>query len=108
MQILNARTQQLENVTWNVDRNNELVASFADGSFLKFPAGLSLEELGQLVDKHYQSNVGQEVITQERLAAEEAQRQASNALLAQLNGNTMPEGSQNNAPVTPQEAPAIG
>ena len=97
MQVFNARTQQLEDVTWKVDDNNELVASFADGTFLKFPAGTTEEDLKTLVEAHQAANEGQEVITPEQEAAAAAQRQANEELVAKLNGDTTPEGEQSNA-----------
>lgn len=89
--LFNARTQQLENATLSVDANNEIVATFADGSFVKFPAGLSKEQFETAIAEHQKSNEGQEVITPELEAQRAAQRAASEALI----GNTMPEGQSN-------------
>lgn len=97
MQVFNAKTQQLEDVTWKADDNNELVATFADGTFLKFPAGTTEEDLQRFADEHHAANEGQEVITPEMEAEREAQRQANEALVAKLNGDTTPEGEQSNA-----------
>lgn len=75
--IFNALTQAVEDAELSVDHNNEIVATFADGSFLKFPAGISKKEFAdqiKLVEVH---NEGQEVITPEVEAAKAAERQAS-------------------------------
>src|ERR1700730_1560010 len=98
MQVFNARTQQLEDVTWSADRNHEVIATFADETFVKFPAGLTPKELQKLVDEHADANDGQEVITPEQEAELEAQAAASQGLVDQLNGNTIPTGDKTNAP----------
>lgn len=91
MQVFNAATQQLENVKWSVDADGEIICRFEDESFLKFPAGLTKEELQTQVDAVQASNEGQEVITQEMLAA----REQSNALVNELNGvEDVPEAEE--------------
>lgn len=100
-QIFNAKTQQVEAATLEVDSNNEVVATFADGSFVKFPAGLSQTEFEALIADHEAANTGHEVITPEMEAAAAAARAASEALI----GNTMPEGQSNvteQPPASPQ------
>jgi hypothetical protein len=89
MQVFNAITQQLEDVEWSVDHNNEILATFADGHFYKFPAGLSKDELEVLVDAH-KANEGQEVITPEIEAAQEAEKAEAVALVDELNGVEAP------------------
>src|SRR5258708_10147582 len=104
-QIFHAATQQLEDVTWATDHNNELIATFPDGRFLKFPPGLTEEELQTLIDDHQGANEGQEVITEEVLAAQEAEKAAADDLVNQLNGNTIPEGDKINAPTVAEPGP---
>ena len=101
MQVFNARTQQLENVTWAVDANNEIIATFQDGSFLKFPAGQTVEQLQSQVEAHRLASSGQEVITPEMEEQRRARAQASQQTVNQLNGNTMPQEDQTNAPDQP-------
>lgn len=93
MQVFNAKTQQVEDVTWSKEFNGELTATFADGGFVKFPAGISRDELGKLVEAHQQANEGQEVLTEEQLAADAEM----DALINDLNGGT-PKGVKTNAP----------
>lgn len=100
MQVFNAATQQLEDVDWSIDGNGEIVATFGDGSFLKFPAGIDHDQLQALVDLQQTSNEGQEVITPEDQAAADAQYQASQELINELNGNTMPESANTHASTT--------
>lgn len=95
--IFNAATQQVEDAELTVDQNNEIVATFTDGNFIKFPAGLTSEEFEAQIAAHQSANEGQVVITAEMEAAEAAERQASEAL---INGNTMPEGDKTNAPTS--------
>lgn len=106
MQVFNAKTQQVEDVKWSVDANNEVVATFADGTFLKFPSGTNENDLKAAVEAHQAANEGQEVITPEQEAAAAEQRQANEDLVAKLNGDTTPEGEQSNA--TESSEPADG
>lgn len=92
-QIFNARTQQTETAEMSVDHNNEIVATFKDGSFVKFPAGLTREQFEDLILAHEADNTGQEPITEESLAAEAELKANSNKLI----GNTMPQGAKTNA-----------
>jgi hypothetical protein len=94
-QIFNATTQQVEEAELSVDQNNEIVATFADGNFVKFPAGMTAEEFEKQIALVQAHNEGQEIVTPEMEAAKEAERAAS---LALINGNTMPEGDKTNAP----------
>lgn len=75
--IFNAATQQVEPAELTVDHNNEIVATFKDGSFLKFPAGLSKKDFEEQITLHQVHNEGQEVITPEYEAAKAAERKAS-------------------------------
>lgn len=102
MQIFNAKTQQLEDVDFAADKNHEIVATFPDGHFLKFPAGTTEEQAKELIEAHRVANEGQEVITPEMEAQIEAERQASEDLAAKLNGNTMPKESKTNDPTPAQ------
>lgn len=85
MQVFNAKTQQLEDVTWSVDKNGEVVCTFADGHFYKFPAGSSKAEIEEYVAKHEQQNAGQVVITPEMEAAQAEADAAAKALIDELN-----------------------
>lgn len=111
--IFNATTQQVEPAELTVDKNNDIVATFDDGSFLKFPAGMTAEEFTEHIAAVQVHNEGQEVITPEMEAAKDAERAASLALIAddteaeaapaaseQTNepGNTMPMEDKTNAP----------
>src|SRR3954462_2723955 len=98
MEVFNAKTQQLEEVEFSVDKNNEILATFPDGHFLKFPAGSTEAEVKDLLEAHHASNEGQEVITPEQEAEMQAQREASEAVAAKLNGNTMPSEDKTHAP----------
>ncbi len=80
-EIFNATTQQVELAELSVDKNNEIVATFEDGSFLKFPAGLTSEEFAAQIAAVQVHNEGQEVITPEMEAAKDAEREASLALI---------------------------
>jgi hypothetical protein len=95
MQVFNTFTQLEEDVTWSVDGNDEIVATFSDGHFLKFPGGTTEEQLQEMVDATEKAGQGQEVITPEMEAAQVAQAEADKALVEQLNGNTIPEGQSN-------------
>jgi hypothetical protein len=79
--LFHAATQQHENVSWEVDANNEVVATFPDGRIVKFPAGLTVEQFDELIRLHEEHNTGQVVITPEFEAAQAAERDASLALL---------------------------
>lgn len=104
--LFNALTQQEEDATLVVDKNNEIVATFADGSFVKFPAGLDKKGFEELIKVHKTTNEGQEVVTEEQEAAEAAERAASEALIGETPGNTMPEGDKTDAPDSDTEEPA--
>jgi hypothetical protein len=81
MILFNAKTQQDEETEAYVDHNNEIVATFADGSFVKFPAGLDKETLDTLIVEHKTANEGQEVITEEMETEAQNQRANSEALI---------------------------
>lgn len=94
--LFNATTQQVETATLSVDRNNEVIASFDDGSFVKFPAGLSPEQFDMLIELQQSANEGQDVLTPEVLAAQEAARANSYALI----GDTPPVSQSNDEATT--------
>jgi len=98
MQAFNPKTQQLEDVVWSVDRDNEIVCTFADDHFLKFPAGTTKAELKELLAAHKVANKGQEIITPEMEEKAAAQRTAAEELTAELNGNTMPQEDKTDVP----------
>lgn len=98
--IFNANTQTVEPAELTVDANNEIVATFADKTFLKFPAGLTQEDFGAQITAVQTANEGQEVITPEIQAEQEAQRANSFALI----GETPPAPVEAEAPA-PVEAP---
>lgn len=107
MQLFNAATQKDEDVVCTVDANNEVVATFEDGSFRKFPAGMTEDEIAEHAADIKAASIGQEVITPEMQAAQEEQTAASQELVDQLNnGNTMPEGNKTNEPPSQPAAPA--
>lgn len=86
--IFNARTQEVEDATLTVDDNNEIVATFEDKGFVKFPAGLAEPQFKKLIEEHKTHNEGQEVITPEMEAAKVRERAASLALIGDENANT--------------------
>ena len=93
-QLFNARTQQVEDATFTVDHNNEIVATFADGGFVKFRAGLTAPEFEALIQAHEDSNRGQIVITPEYEAALAAERQASLDLIGETSaGSPQPDNA---------------
>lgn len=94
MQIFNARTQQVEEATMSVDGNNDIVATFADETIVKFPAGLDQAQLDELIAEHQEANEGQVIITPEMEAEVAAQREASLKLI----GDTTPESQSNDSP----------
>lgn len=108
MQLFNATTQQDEDVTWSADHNHEIIATFANGHFYKFPAGSTIEEVQAHATAIKESSQGQEIITPEMEAAAAEEAKVSQDLVDQLNaGNTMPQGDQTNAPTTePAQRPS--
>lgn len=87
MQVFNATTQKAETPNWEVDANGELVATFKDGSFLKFPSGTSEADLKKQLNEHEKQNKGQEVITPEMEAKNQADREVAEKLADKLNGS---------------------
>lgn len=79
--IFNARTQQVEKAELTVDHNGEIVATFEDGGFIKFPAGLTEVELNDQIKLHEDHNKGQEIITPEAIAEAQNKRAASLELI---------------------------
>lgn len=79
--LFNANTQQVEKAEFEVDQNNEIVATFKDGTFVKFPAGLSKAEFTKLKARHQSDNEGKEVLTEEVLAAQDKDRLNSEKLI---------------------------
>jgi hypothetical protein len=99
MILFNATTQQNEEAVCTVDTANEIIATFADGNFCKFPAGMTMEEVTAQAAAIQAASSGQEVITPEMQAAAAEAAAAAQTLADQLNAsNTMPEGDQTNAP----------
>lgn len=99
-QLFNAQTQKLEDAELTVDKNNEIVATFADESFIKFPAGLTKDEFESHIAAHQSANEGQEVISEEQQAEADAERQNSLDLI----GETSQEGQKINVS-TPDDDP---
>lgn len=93
MQVFNARTQQDEDVVWGLTIHHELIATFKDGGFVKFPAGTDEEGLKKLVVAHKEANQGQEVVTDDQLAEQSEAEEFVN----KLNGGT-PKGDKTDAP----------
>lgn len=90
--IFNPSTQAVEPADLVVDANNEIVATFANGHFLKFPAGLDETQFSDQIAVVETANSDQIIITPEMEAANEAARAASEALI----GVSAPEGDQTN------------
>lgn len=93
--IFNPSTQQIEPAELTVDQNNEIVAEFSNGHFLKFPAGLPKEDLELHIEKVQEANEGQEIITEEYLAEKEAEREASLTAIGEI---TQDDGNNTTAP----------
>lgn len=98
--IFHAKTQQVEDAELTVDQNNEIVATFADGAFVKFPAGIDADTLDKLIAAQEEANTGQEVITAEQEAATAAERAASFAAIGEVDPATVDDTE------TADEAPA--
>lgn len=97
MQIFNARTQNLEDVTWSKASNGEIIAGFKDETFVKFPAGSTKQDIERLVIAHQEANEGQEVITPEMEEARAQAEASADELIKELNDNTMSESDKTNA-----------
>lgn len=97
--LFNSLTQQAEDAEFIVDGNNEIVATFKDGGFVKFPAGLTPKQFDEAIKAHEVSNTGQEIITEEMVAEQTALRNNSLALIGEdkTSGDTTPEEQQFNA-----------
>lgn len=107
MQVFNAQTQQMEDVVWSVDAATELVATFADGHFYKFPNDITIEDLQTQVDKIRSDNEGQQVITPEMEQAKTDNEERLQALADELNQENAPQSSQDhNADETSTDTPA--
>ena len=105
--LFHAGTQQVEEAEFYVDKNNEVVAQFADGHAVKFPAGLSKEEFQKLLTEHQKSNTGQIVITAEMEAEQKALREASLELINETSETATPVPTPPTiAPVAPATPPA--
>lgn len=57
--IFNTNSGKVEDANLTIDRNGEVVATFKDGSFLKFPAGLTTKEFDKLITEHEKQNKDQ-------------------------------------------------
>lgn len=90
--LFNAKTQQVEDAEFTVDKNNEIVATFQDEGFIKFPANLTKDEFESLVADHQTANRGQESISPEEQAKMDAERQNSLDLI----GDTSQEEDHTN------------
>lgn len=99
MQVFNATSQQDEDVTWSVDSNNEIVATFADGHFIKFPAGITQADLTAACEALKEASQNQEVVTPEMEAEQQAQAEASQNLVDSLNATS--EDANTNADPNP-------
>jgi hypothetical protein len=79
IKAFNAVTQQVEDAVVTVDKNNEFLVTFADSSFLKFPADFDVEDLKAGLKANEEANLGQV-----SAAEMEAQRVANEEKLADL------------------------
>lgn len=103
-QIFNTSTQQVEEATLAVDHNNDIIATFENGTVVKFPAGMTKEEFVAAIAEHEKANTGQEIITPEMEAKAAAERKASEDLINDTADTTAGE-EQSNAPVQPPAVP---
>lgn len=92
IQVFHTGNQKVEDVVWSVDQNNDFLATFEDGTFLKFPAGATQEELLEQVAEHEVQNLGKQPITAEFLAEQAAINEKNEAVLAELNGPPVTTG----------------
>lgn len=90
-ELFNAKTQTVEEADFTVDEHNEIVATFADGGTVKFPAGLTQKQFDAAVEAHQAGNEGQEVITEEMEAENAAQRKASLDLIGETEEEATPD-----------------
>lgn len=100
IKLFNARTQKVEDAEATVDADNEIVCTFADGGFVKFPAGLTQEEFDKAIALHEEHNTGQEIITPETEAARLAERNNSLALIGEK-PETVAEETPTDSPSEP-------
>ena len=54
--IFNPAAQADENAMCEVDGNGEVVCTFGDGGFVKFPAGLNGNQFDALIAQHREAN----------------------------------------------------
>lgn len=100
-EIFNAKTQKVEEAQLYVDNNNEIVATFEDGSFVKFPIGMTAKEFESAIAAHQEANHGQEVVTPEIEAQRVKDRAASEALINGSTEDTTSGEDQSNEPAAP-------
>jgi|SRR5665213_316918 len=123
-EIFNATTQKVESAVLSVDANNEIIATFANDAFIKFPPGLDEAGFEAHVAAIHESSDSQEIITDELLQQQAQATAAAHDLLKAVGtptpvepsptapitppvapttnpGNTMPAGDQTNVPATP-------
>lgn len=75
----NVATQQDELATASVDKNNEFVFTFEDGSFIKMPSSFGKDDIMDFLAKHKQDNQGQ--VSADQM---ERQKSANEAVLDEL------------------------
>lgn len=97
MKVFNARAHEEQEVEWSVDQNGELVATFEDNHFLKFPGDITEGELNKYLKEHNEAHQDQEVITPEVEAQRSKELEKVTKLADKLNGGT-PKGDKTNAP----------
>jgi len=112
--LFNAKSQQVEDAEFTVNDNHEILATFADGGFVKFPPGLTQDEFDALLEAHQSANEGQEPVTEESIAAEAALHNNSLALIGEkpeatkkieVTEDTTSEDAQSNATDTSTDSP---
>lgn len=80
-EIFNANTQQLEDAELSVDQNHEIIATFEDGNFIKFPKGLTQKQFDRAISQHAADNQGKELFTPEQEAEQLESLNASRKLI---------------------------
>jgi hypothetical protein len=85
MKAFNAKTQELEDVVFSLDLNNDIICTFEDGHFIKFPAGSTKDEILDLLALHEAQNEGQSVITPEMEEAQAEQKAQAEEVIDELN-----------------------
>lgn len=84
--VYNTSTQKVEDAELSVE-NREIVVTFKNGHFLKYPANIDAADFGKQLDALETAHAEQEIITPEVLAAQEAELANAYELIGETNPN---------------------